>query len=343
MSRVRTATVTDVARLAGVSVATVSRILNGTVQVAADKRGAVEEAIRKLDFRPNLSARSLRSGSTRTIGILTQELESPYFTSATKGVEAGLEGSGYTPLVVPGHWNPHEELDRARLLMARKVDGIVVLGGALSDAEIVDMARQQPIGITGRQMAGPGVFSFHFDQLAGGYMATKHLIDLGHRQIAHITGLTDHPDSIERREGYLRAHREAQLPIDPRLIIEGDYLESSGLTGVARLLAQQVPFSAIFCANDQCLWGARLALHERGLGVPEDVSLVGFDDVAASRFMTPPVTTVRQPIFDQARAATQAVLIALGQPNVQVQEPAPLELMVRGTSGKPRGLPLSRT
>jgi transcriptional regulator with XRE-family HTH domain len=194
------ATVTDVAQLAGVSVATVSRILNGTAQVTADKRAAVEEAIHKLQFRPNLSARSLRSGSTQTIGILTQEFESPYFIAGTKGVESGLEGSGYTPLVVPGHWNPQEELDRARLLMARRVDAIVILGGTLSDAQLLDMARQQPIAITGRQLQGPQLCAFHADQVAGGLLATRHLIELGHRAIAHIAG-PRRPSGCDRTQG----------------------------------------------------------------------------------------------------------------------------------------------
>ncbi len=326
------ATVTDVAQLAGVSVATVSRILNGTAQVTADKRAAVEDAIRKLQFRPNLSARSLRSGSTQTIGILTQEFESPYFIAGTKGVERGLEGSGYAPLVVPGHWNPQEELDRARLLMARRVDAIVILGGTLSDAQLLDMARQQPIAVTGRQLQGPQLCAFHADQVAGGLLATRHLIELGHRAIAHIAGPADHPDAIERKEGFLAAHREANLTVDPRLIVAGDYLERGGERAAGQLLAQGVPFSAIFCANDLTLWGARLALHRQGVRVPEDCSLVGFDDIPASSYMTPPVTSVRQPIHRMGQLAAEALLGCLRGEPMGAPQMLPLELVVRGTT-----------
>jgi LacI family transcriptional regulator len=332
--RSSTATVTDVAQLAGVSVATVSRILNGAAQVTADKRAAVEEAIHKLQFRPNLSARSLRSGSTQTIGILTQEFESPYFIAGTKGVESGLEGSGYTPLVVPGHWNPQEELDRARLLMARRVDAIVILGGTLSDAQLLDMARQQPIAITGRQLQGPQLCAFHADQVAGGLLATRHLIELGHRAIAHIAGPADHPDAIERKEGFLAAHREANLSVDPRLIVAGDYMEQGGEQAAEQLLAQGVPFSAIFCANDLTLWGARLALHRHGVRVPEDCSLVGFDDIPASRYMTPPVTSVRQPIHQMGRLAAEALLGCLRGEPMGAPQMLPLELVVRGTTAQ---------
>ncbi len=326
------ATVTDVALLAGVSVSTVSRILNGTARVAADKRAAVEAAIEKLQFRPNLSARSLRSGSTATVGVLTQDLESPYFTGGTKGIEAGLEGSGYAPLLVPGHWNPQEELDRARLLIARQVDAMIILGGSLQDAQVADMARQLPIAITGRHLVAPNVTSFHFDQVDGARTATRHLIELGHRRIAHIAGPMEHADAVERKEGYLRAHSEAGLPVDPRLILPGNYLESGGLRATEHLLASGLPFTAIFCANDQTLWGAHLALHQHGLVVPRDVSLVGFDDLPQCLYMTPPVTTIHQSILEMGRAAAQAVLAALaGQPVPSTQLP-PLTLAVRGTT-----------
>lgn len=340
LSNPDTATVTDVALLAGVSVSTVSRILNGNTRVASDKRQAVEAAIQKLQFQPNLSARSLRSGSTKTVGVLTQELESLYFTAGAKGVEDGLIGSGFTPLLVTGHWNPQEELDRARLLMARKVDAIIVLGGTLSDTQLIDMGRRLPIAITGRQLQAPNVFAFGFDQVGGGTLATRHLIELGHRQIAHISGPSTHVDAIERKEGFMHAHREANLSVDPRLIVEGDYQEEGGRQAALRLLDAGLPFTAIFCANDQMLWGVRLALYERGLAVPGDISLVGFDDLPQCRYMTPPITTVRQPMHEVGEAAAHAVLHALGFAPAQ-QQPSPelaLSLIVRGTTSPPKAI-----
>ncbi len=314
-SRPRTGPTTlfDVARLAGVSPSTVSRILNGRVRVSADKRQAVEAAIERLGFRPNLSARGLRSGSTQTIGVLTQDLESAYFTGGTRGVEEGLQGSGFAPLVVPGHWNPEEELERAQLLIARGIDALIILSGTLSDAQIAELARRQPVVVTGRQVRADGVQSFHFDQVGGGELATRHLIELGHRQIAHIAGTASHPDAIDRQEGFLRAHRAAGLPVDPRLIVEGDFLERGGERAIEHLLALRLPFSAVFCANDQTLWGARLALWRRGIDVPAEVSLIGFDDLPQSAYMAPPVTTVRQPMHALGRVAAQAVLRALGR------------------------------
>ncbi|HLO95796.1 MAG TPA: LacI family DNA-binding transcriptional regulator [Burkholderiaceae bacterium] len=332
------ATVLDVARLAGVSPSTVSRILNGTARVAEDKRRAVEAAIQKLKFRPNLSARGLRSGSTRTIGVLTQELESPYFARAAKGVDEALVGSGYTPIVVPGHWNPREELERVGLLTARKVDGIIILGGSLTDAQLAELAQQQPVAVCGRRVEAEQVFSFHQDQVEGARLATAHLIRLGHRRIAHIAGPDLHLDALERKQGFLQAHSDAGLSVDPALIVKGDYMEPGGVLAMEQLLDADRRFTAVFCANDQTLWGARLALFQRGLRVPEDVSLVGFDDLSLSQFMTPPVSTVRQHMFEMGQAAVHALLHALGvRAEAGTAEVPAIELIERATTARAKG------
>ena len=331
-------TLRDVARLAEVSPSTVSRILSGTARVADDKRLAVEAAILKLKFRPNVTAQGLRSGSTRTIGVLTQELESPYFAGGTKGVEEGLEGSGYALMVVTGNWSEQEGLERAHLLIARKVDALVILGGSLTDAQVVELALHLPTAITGRQLNAPDVYSFHCDQVLGGLLATEHLIGLGHRHIAHISGAPHHLDSKERCDGYFLAHQNAGLSVDPRLIVAGDFLEASGERAMHQLLDDGAPFTAVFCANDQMLWGARRALYRRGIRVPEDMSLVGVDDLPQSAYMTPPITTVRQPIHELGRSAAVAVLQALGAVRQQPIEHPPLELIVRDTSAPPRAV-----
>lgn len=326
------ATLLDVARLAGVSAATVSRILNGTARVTEDKRQAVERAIERLQFRPNFAAQSLRSGVTRTIGVLTQELESPYFTRGARGIEDGLLGSHYAPIVVPGHWNPAEEFDRARLLIARRVDAMVILGGNLQDEQVVDMARKLPIAITGRELQAPNVFSLHCDQVDGACRATRHLIELGHTRIAHISGPVAYPDAVDRRDGYMRAHSEAGLPVDPRLMVVGTYLETGGAEAMHRLLDAGHPFTAVFCANDQTLWGARQVLDARGLRVPHDISLVGFDDLPQSAYMTPALTTVHQPIYEMGRAAAHLLLAALGAAPPATEPVPDLRLVVRGTA-----------
>lgn len=326
-----TVTVLDVAREAGVSASTVSRILNGSTRVGSDKREAVERAIKKLDFKPNLFARYLKSGTTMTVGILGQDIESPFFTRAMRGIEDELQGTGYSPMIVTGHWNAVEEEERIRMLLARRIDGLVILTGHLQDAQIVEFARHQPIVVTGRSLEAANVRSRQLDQQAGGYLATRHLIGLGHRRIAHIAGPHDQPDAQARFAGYARALGEAGLAVNPDIVVQGDFLEASGLLAMNRLLDSGHGFTAVFAANDQSAFGARVAMYRRGVRVPDDVSLVGVDDLPAAAYFTPPLTTVRQPIYDMGRYAAATLLQMLGHPTKDVEVP-PLELIVRETT-----------
>ena len=327
-------TLLDVAREAGVSPATVSRILNGTAKVADDKRKAVEDAILALNFRPNLFARSLKTGVTMTVGVLTQAIQSPFYAYALKGIEVGLDGSGYSPLIVSGHWDPALEAARVRLLMSRRIDGLIVLTGRLSDEELLGFARNQPVVVTERLLQGPNVRAIKLDQQRGGYMATAHLIGLGHQRIAHIGGLQGRPDSTDRYAGYLQAHQEAGLTPDPELLVMADYVEAGGQLAMNQLLDRGKPFTAVFCANDDSAFGARKALYCRGLRVPEDVSLVGFDDLPIAPYMTPPLTTIRQPIYEVGLFAARALLNMMGCPATEITVPS-LALVERETTARP--------
>jgi LacI family transcriptional regulator len=199
-----------------------------------------------------------------------------------------------------------------RLLIARKVDAIAVLGGNLRDSELIEFARLQPIVVTGRKIKGHQVQGLHFDHVRGAFLATQHLIELGHTRIAYIAGPRAHLDAVDRTEGFFQAHRDAELPFNPGLMVEGDYHEAGGDAAMVRLIDSGIPFTAVFCANDQTLWGARMALYRLGRAVPGEFSLVGFDDLPQSQYMTPQVTTVHQPIFELGVAAAQALLLALG-------------------------------
>ena len=326
-----TVTLLDVARVAGVSPATVSRILNGTAKVGDDKRKAVEDAIAALNFRPNLFARSLKTGITMTVGVLTQAIESQFYSRALKGIEAGLQGSGHSPIIVSGHWNAETDVASLRILSSRRVDGLIILTGCIGDSDVLAAARKQPVVITERVLNAPNLRSIKLDQRRGGYLATRHLLALGHTRIAHITGVQGRADAQERYQGYLDAHREAGVTPDPELVVTGDFTDMQGLAAMQQLLHSGKPFTAVFCANDESALGARLALYQQGLQVPQDVSLVGFDDLPTSSFMTPPLTTVRQPVYEVGLYAAHTLLNMMGYPAEPVQVPA-LELMVRGTT-----------
>lgn len=325
------ATLTDVARRAGVSPSTVSRILNGTARVADDKRQAVLAAISELNFAPNQMAQSLKHGRTMTVGIVVQDIASPFFDEILHGVDDGLKGTGYASVIVSGHWNADEEAERIRLLLARKVDGIILLTGRMTDATVLGFASQRPIVSLGRVLQTSRAIGFKLDNEHGAWLAVRHLIELGHRRIAHLSGPAENRDSVERLAGYKRALKEADIPFDPALVAEGTLHEGGGLLAMNRLYDSRQPFTAVFAVNDQTAYGARLFLYRKGIRVPDDVSLVGFDDLPGSSYTTPPLTTVRQPLYVIGQTAVQSLLHLINGDEVEGTIP-PVELVVRETT-----------
>ena len=324
----RTVTLEQVARHAGVSPSTVSRILNGTAVVSDDKKQAVEDAIRTLGFVPNPVARGLAGGRTLSIGVVTQAIDSPFYGAALRGIEDTLGAAGYSPLFVSGHWNAEEEARCIDVLRTRRVDGVIVLTGRLSDAALRALARQLPVVVTGRSLKAPGLLSLDFDNERGARIATAHLLAQGHRSVAFIGGDPLHPDAREREAGFVAAMAEAGVPVDPALMTVGHYQEAGGRQAVEQWLDGGRRFSAVFAANDQMAFGAALALHRRGLRVPQEVSLVGFDDLASASYTIPPLTTVHQPVLDLGRAAAAGMLDLLAGREPEAVVPPPT-LVVR--------------
>jgi LacI family transcriptional regulator len=297
-----------VARASGVSPSTVSRILNGTAIVSADKRAAVDKAIAKLGFVPDPVARGLAGGRTMTVGVITQSIDSPFYGVALRGIEEALSPAGYNALFVSGHWNATEEKRCIEVLRTRRVDGLIVLTGRLDNATLRSVAQSMPIVVTGRTLQAPGLYSLDFDNFEGARLATEHLLSLGHRRIAHISGDLIHPDAKERLRGYRHALESAGVRYEEELVLPGMYIEDSGRLAMQQLLASRKSFSAVFAANDQMAFGAAVALHARGLHVPDDVSLVGFDDLAGAAHMAPPLTTVHQAALELGRIAAASLL-----------------------------------
>jgi LacI family transcriptional regulator len=321
-------TVIDVARVAGVSISTVSRILNGTSQVAADKRHRVLEAVKILGYRPNVHAQSLVGGRSQTIGIITPDMSSTFYAAALAGVEYNLSNSGFYPLFASAHWQAETETMAIELLLSRGVDGLVVMGGLSSDQFLNKLAERLPIAVMGRIVPGLETQCVAIDNTEGAFLATKHLIELGHRRIAHISGPMGNSDAQSRLMGYRKALEQHKICFDPNLIVEGDLLETSGVIALESLLARGGCFSAIFAANDQMASGARLGLARRHLRVPDDVSLIGFDDLPGTAFTNPPLSTVRQPMTLMGRTVAHYVVANLTNQDYEF-EPVKAELIVR--------------
>ena len=328
MSQTQKVTIQDIADKANVSISTVSRVLNGNTPVAEAKKDAVMAAVSELNYQPNIFAQGLARGQSMTIGVLTQNVSGPVYDTILRGVLQGLVGSGYSPLFADGRWQEKEEQKAIQLLMGRRIDGLIVLGGSSRESLLRQIGQEVPLIVVARDLPSLSEQCLTIDDYQGAYCATQYLIEMGHANIAHITGILAHEDAAARHQGYQQALIDAGIEPHSELVIEGNFSEQSGVMAVEMLLSQNRTFSAIFAANDQMAYGARLALFRRGLRVPDDVSLVGFDDQHSSAYMIPPLTTVRVPASEIGEAAATAILERLADQPFPV--PAfPPELVVR--------------
>ena len=327
-------TIHDIAQAAGVSPSTVSRVLTGSTPVAPAKREAVLDAVKRLNYQPNAFARGRAKGQSHSIGVLTQEINREFYGDILMGIEQALRGTDYHPVFASG--SVLAEGAQAQALVSRnRVDAVIVVGGRMLEEELQALAERVPVVVLGRSVRGLESRCMQVDNFEGSYTATRYLIGLGHERIAHITGIPGHRHTVERIEGYRRALADAGLPQDPDLVVNGVYEEASGYRAAEQLLDTGVEFTAIFAAADLMAMGARLALHRRGLAVPEAVSLVGFDDHRLAEYMIPPLTTVRQPRSEMGAAAVEAVLSVLCGETLSLPS-FRVELIIRDSAGPRR-------
>ena len=323
-----TITIFDIAREAGVSPSTVSRVLNNTTPVNSTKKTAVLNAVQNLKFRPNLVAQELGRGKTTTIGVVVPRSASLFFEAVVDGIEQGLLNTVYRSLVASSNHSFNEEQKLVDLLLSRRVDALVLLWSGLADDHLLDISQTTPLVLVGRILTGLEDQCIRVSNTLGGYQLTRHLLERGHSRIAHITGDLKQIDGRERLEGYKQALKEFGIELDQRLIVEGNFDEQSGVFGAGALLARGVHFTALFAGNDQVAMGARLGLFRQGIRVPDDVSIVGFDDQPSSAYVVPPLTTVRQPATNMGKLAAQLALGLLEKQPVTLHD-LTTELIIR--------------
>jgi LacI family transcriptional regulator len=299
----------DVAQRAGVSVTTVSHVINGTRFVSPELQGRVLEAMKALRFRPNMLARSLRLKETRIIGLLVPDNVNPFFAQVSRVVEdAGFE-AGYSVILCNCDGKLEKELAYVDLLSAKQVDGIIFIATG-GDKQIVDLLREIgiPFVMADRQVESADVDIVLVDNFQGGYQATRHLLALGHRRIGCITGPHEATPSADRVRGYRAALAESGFDEEEDLIVTGDFRHDGGELAMLQLLDLAEPPTAVFACNDLMAIGALSALWSRGLRVPENISLIGFDDIPEARLTIPPLTTVAQPIAEIGKRATEMLI-----------------------------------
>lgn len=302
----------DIARELGVSLATVSRALADSPDISSETKERVWATAEALNYLPNLMARSLRSKRSRVIGVIVQEVASEFGAQVIRGINDELSRCGYQMLLSSGSTSPEQEQTALVTLLERSVDGLIVadVRHHLVDALPPDLEHARlPIVFVNRRPREAAAASFVGpDDVFGGYLATEHLIGHGHRRIAHLAGPSQWQASWDRLDGYRRALGDYGLDLDEHLLAWGDWTVESGYAATLSLLQQTEPPTAIFVANDVMAAGAIDAARERGLSLPADLALVGFDAREMSRYLRPSLTTVTRPTYDLGRSAASLLV-----------------------------------
>jgi LacI family transcriptional regulator len=331
------ATIKDVAALAGISYTTVSHVLNKSRPVSDQVRIKVEAAILQLDYVPSAVARSLKAKSTSTIGLLIPNGVNPYFAELARGIEDYCERNGFCVILCNSDDNPDKQRGYLRVLLEKRVDGLIVssVGGDPGlDGGLAGV--RTPMVAVDRELEGVEADLVRVDHELGGYLATRHLLELGHRHIACIHGPAQTSVARLRLGGYERAMAEANIDIQPHWVTGSDYTSPGGYAAAVKLLEYDPP-TAIFAGNDMIGIGVLRAAAERNIRVPRDLSVVGFDDIEMSRYVYPALTTVGQSIMKLGESAAQMLLrrISESYQGVIEQRVVPPSIVLRESTASP--------
>lgn len=304
------ATIYKVAEHAGVSLSTVSRVLNGRKTVNPELREKVEKAVKELNYRPSSVARSLATNRSDSIGVLVSELATPFFGEMMQAIEATLRMANKHVIITVGHNDKEQEEDAIEFLISRNCDALIMQSEGMTDQQLVDIAKDRlPIAVINRFVPGlDGNTCFGLDNKLGGKMATQHLIDNGHTSIAYISGPERKVDAMERLAGHKQALQEASINIDDDLIYEGNFREQNGIDGLQTLLSIGKKFTGLVCANDWMASGAMTCARDMGIKLPDDLSIVGFDDIVFAHHVYPKLTTISNPVYKMGEMAAKSIL-----------------------------------
>ena len=327
-------TIKDVAREANVSVATVSRVLNGSGPVSAETRHRIREVAGRLRYVPHGGARSLITSKTHTLGVLLPDLHGEFFSEVIRGMEETAQRSGFHLLITRSCADKHG-IETAMRAMRGRVDGVVAMSPDLDAESLLNIPATLPVVLLCSVSRGNELDSLTIDNCRGARDMVRHLISLGHRRIAIIKGAPRNYDAAERLRGYRLALREAGVTPDRSLELDGGFTEAGGYAAALELIEVDPRPTAIFAANDSMAIGALSALRESGVQVPEAIAVTGFDDIPLARYMDPPLSTVRVSICDLGARAVELLVDGVTHKNshVRQRERVSTELVIRKSCG----------
>lgn len=332
----------EIASIAGVSAATVSRALHNPSMVKKETLERVLAIVKETNFVSNAQARSFRQQTTRTVVLLVRDISNPFYLEIFKGVEEAASDAGYKVLMADARNDEARVKAYIELVRQRQADGMIVMLGSLPFDVTAHIDRSTPMVVASEALPDVDLPTVRIDNQAAAREAVQHLIAQGHRHIAHIGGLGADYLGQERRKGYEKALTEAGIPVDPELIVSGDFSITAGREAASRLFDRGVKFTAIFASSDQMAIGAIGALRQQGLHVPGDVSVIGFDDIILAEAFEPPLTTVRQPRLEMGRKAMQLMIGRLEHQDAPSVHEFKTRLIVRASVAPPSAALIER-
>ncbi|GGF62022.1 LacI family DNA-binding transcriptional regulator [Alteromonas lipolytica] len=330
-------TIKQVSEKAGVSSATVSRVINNPDTVKEKTRELVMAAMAELGYRHNVVAASLASNKTHTIGYVVPELHGSFFGAMMGGTEQALRQAKKHMLIATGHSDAEIEKEQIDALLSRRCDALILHVEAVSDDYLVNLVKQGvQLVVVNRFIEAIGEHCISLDNIKGGYLATRHLLEIGHTKIAYVAGSLFKDDGKNRLLGHQQALAEWGIGYDENLTFEGNFQARSGTEGIRTLVEQGASFTAVACANDEMASGAMIALRELGRRVPEDVSVIGFDNVDFASYLSPGLTTIDYPVQKIGRMAAHWVLEQVyGHVRHDFEHILAPRLILRGTTSSP--------
>jgi LacI family transcriptional regulator, repressor for deo operon, udp, cdd, tsx, nupC, and nupG len=300
--------ISDVAKLANVSTATVSRVLSNSGNVKKETAEKVLEAIQKLNYQPNMLARQLRKLETKTVLVVVPDITNTFFSKVLRGIEHVAIENGYQVLLGDTGNNIERERGYLNILRQKKADGMILLTARLEPHLLEEIASEFPVVLACEYLEGSTIPTVSIDNISSARKATEHLIHLGHRRIGFISGPLNVILSRDRLKGFRQAMAQHGISVESYLIQEGDFSFESGYNMMMKFLALDQPPTAVFAANDEMAIGAIKAIKSKGLRVPDDISIVGFDDIQFASIYEPALTTISQPMFEIGKKAMELLI-----------------------------------
>ena len=333
----------DIAKEAGVTPGTVSRALRDSPRVSPETKKRIQHLADEMGYAPDAQARSLVTGRTQTIGVVVTTMTDPFIGSIVQAIESAAYDQGYAVILASSNDIPEREIASAKMLQSRRVDGVIVTSSRVGILyqESLDQLRVPVVLINSlAQQGGRQTFTVSVDNTHGGYLATKHLIQKGHRRIGYVAAPADRSDSVKRMAGHRDALTEVGIDSDSSLVVQGTGGAGGGQRALLELLSLDDAPSAVFCYNDMTAIGLIDAARKAGLSLPQDLAIVGFDDIAFAQLANPPLTTIAQPVAQLGKEAMEMVLELLRSEDLNGASVSDVvvkgRLVVRESSGAKR-------